>query len=60
MMSALLPLGLHELLAYLPDIMRRLDDADAPGVFRSDLDRCRPSQIHDFRQALPHRLRNAA
>jgi hypothetical protein len=60
MMSALLPLGLHELLAHLPEIILRLDEVDAPGEFRSDLDRCRPSQIHDFRHALPQRLRDAA
>ena len=58
--GALLPLALHDLLARLPRILRRLDEADEPGDCHVDSDRSRPCQIRDFRSALPPRLRRAA
>lgn len=59
-LSALLPLGLHELLERLPTLIVCLDTADQPADARSDDDRSRPRQIDDFRSALPARLRMVA
>ena len=58
--AALLPITLHDLLARLPRILLRLDQADAPGADRADDDRSRPRQIRDFRSDLPPRMLVAA